>query len=96
MKAEIVFRGCQSSIEIPEEVCLAGVTVMCNGDRCSALELDFVNRREEEIVITEGMKVILHYYTAPSIVEIAKEFANFEGMKYLEIEQPEYSVEIYT
>ncbi len=43
MKADIVFRGCQKSIAIPEDICLVGVTVLHNGNYVSALELDFVS-----------------------------------------------------
>ena len=94
MKADIVFRGCQKSIAIPKEVYLVGATVIYNGNRCSALELDFVSCRDEEIVIAEELEVILHCYTSPAIAEIGKEFLGFERMKYLEIQEKDYYVGI--
>lgn len=94
MRADIVFRGCQKSIAIPEEVCLVGVTVIYNDNHCSALDLDFIDRRTKEIVMSEEFKVILHYYTTPAIVEIGKEFFGFEGMRYLEIQERDYYVGI--
>ena len=94
MRADVIFRGQQKSLVIPEDVCLVGVTVVSDGNRCSVLDWDFADRHNEEIVISEEFKVILHCYTAPAIAEIGKAFLTFDGMRYLEIRERDYYVGI--
>lgn len=94
MKADIVFDGCRKTIAIPEEICLAGVTVLYNGSHSSELDFDFIDHRDEEIIMAEKMKVVLHYYTDPAITEIGKEFLSFKNMKYIEIKEKDYCVAI--
>ncbi len=94
MRADIVFGGSQKTVAIPDDVCLVGATVIYNGNHCSAIDWDFTDQHNEEIVMSEEFKVILHYYTAPVIAEIGKVFLDFKNMKYLEMQERDYYVGI--
>ena len=88
MKIEFLYGDSHKVLEAPAGVYFVGLTAIYNGYHVSALDADAEDARfwrDEEIRLSEELTVILHYYSAPTLAEVAEEFAGFAGMKMLEI-----------
>ena len=97
MRIDITFENSHTIIEAPENVDSVGVTAIRNGSRMSVGNWNYhcpddMHKRDEELVIGQGMQVILHYYSAPEIAEIMKECEGFEGMRCIEIQGVPFNI----
>ena len=87
MRINIAYNNSLRTFDSPLGVYFVGVTVIYNGNRFEALNpyTDSPYKQDEEIVLDENLKIILHYYSNPILAEILEEFSGYEGIGFIEI-----------
>ena len=91
MKTEVIRRGSHYVFETPKGMDLVGVTIIRGGkNHLSIIGIDGLDRRDEEIVLDDDVKIIFHYYSLPEAADLIKEFSSFRGMKFIEVEAEDF------
>ena len=96
MKINIAYNDSFRTFDSPSGVYFVGVTVIYNGNRFEELNSyeDSPYKQDEEIVLDENLKIILHYYSNPILSEILEEFSGYEGMGFIEIKKDVFRVSV--
>ena len=96
MKINIAYNDSFRTFDSPLGVYFVGVTVIYNGNRFEALNSyeDSPYKQDEEIVLDEDLKIILHYYSNPILAEILEEFSGYEGMGFIEIKNEKFHISV--
>lgn len=96
MKISINYNDNRKVFDTPPSVYFVGVTIICEGKNFVALNSynDSPFKQDEEIILNENLKVILHYYSNPALEEILKEFSGFEGITCIEIKNDAFHISV--
>ena len=96
MRINIAYNNGLKVFDSPSDVYFVGVTVIYKGCRFEALNsyTDSPYKQEEEIVLDEKLKIILHYYINPILAEILEEFSGYEGMGFIEIKNEKFHISV--
>jgi len=96
MKISINYNGKLRAFTSPPNIYFVGATVIHNGKRFISLNSydDSQFKQDEEIIFDENLKVILHYYSNPTLEEVLKEFSGFEGIEFIEIKNDVFHISV--
>lgn len=97
MRINIAYNDSLRTFNSPSGVYFVGVGVIYNGNRFEALNsyTDSPYKQDEEIVLDENLKIILHYYNNPILAEILEEFSGYEGIGFIEIKNDVFHISVY-
>ena len=98
MRIDITCGEHRKVFESPAGIHFFGLTVTCNDNHFSVINPcsdEDSYRHDEEIVFEESLNVVLHYYSSPMIAEVVKEFSEFEGMKFIEMQNKDFSLVVW-
>lgn len=95
MKISINYNNNWKLFDSPPNVYFVGATIIYENKRFEALNSynDSPFKQDEEIIFDE-LKVILHYYSNPALEEILTEFSGFEGISYIEMRNDTFHISI--
>jgi len=96
MKISINYNDNRKVFSSPQSVYFVGATIIYKGKRFEALNSynDNPFKQDEEIIFDEKLKVILHYYSNPTLEEVLKEFSGFGGIRCMEIKNNVFHISI--
>jgi len=96
MKISINYNNNCKVFDSPPSVYFVGATIIYEGKRFEVLNSynDSPFKQDEEIIFDEKLKVILHYYSNPTLEEILTEFSGFEGIRCIEIKNDIFHMSI--
>ncbi len=96
MRINIAYNDSLRTFNSPSGVYFVGVGVIYNGNRFEALNsyTDSPYKQDEEIVLDENLKIILHYYNNPILAEILEEFSGYEGIGFIEIKSEVFHISV--
>lgn len=96
MKISINYNDNWKAFDSPPSVYFVGATIIYKGKRFEALNSynDSPFKQDEEIIFDEKLKVILHYYSNPTLEEVLKEFSGFEEIRCIEIKNDVFHLSI--
>lgn len=93
MKINITSENIQKVIVAPKGVHFLGVTVKYDNVTLEALT-NRLSTNNEEIVLNEDLKIILHYYDSPEALEIREAFNGYNNFEFIEIHNEKFSLVI--
>ena len=98
MKIKIAYKDEQRIIDSPEGVDFVGFSVNHKSSQYNAFNSfkDCPYKQDEEIVFDENFKIILHYYSSATLNEFLQFFAGYEGMAFIEIENNDFQMSVFT
>lgn len=91
MKINITYDNFEKVIVAPEGVHFLGVTVKYGDITLEALT-NRLSTNNEEIVLNENLKIILHYYDSPEALEIREAFNGYNDFEFIEIHDEKFSL----
>lgn len=96
MRINIAYNDSLTTFNSPSGVYFVGVTVIYNSNYFVALcsYEDSPYKQDKEVVLDENLKIILHYYSNPILVEILEEFSGYEGMDFIEIKNEKFHISV--
>lgn len=96
MRINIAYNNNLRTFDSPSGVYFVGVGVIYNGKRFEALNSYTYSpyKEDEEIVLDENLKIILHYYNNPILAEILEEFSSYEGLGFIEIKNEIFQISV--
>lgn len=93
MKINIRSDNFEKVIVTPEYVYFVGITVKFDYGTLEVLNSN-LSTNNEEIILDENLKIILHYYDSPEALEIKEAFKDYIGFECVEVNNKKFSLNI--
>lgn len=96
MRINIAYNNSLRVFDPPPGVYFVGVTAIYKENHFIALNSckDDPCKQDEEIVLDEHFKIIIHYYSNPTLAEILEEFSGYEGISFIEMKNEVFRISV--